>query len=471
MTRKAPHVTTVLSPLTPRERLLSELLGDLDTSANRLAYLDQHYAGEAPISFLSPEARTALGNRLRSLSTNLPRLAVTSLAERLRIQGFRVNGERDDALAQAWRRNDLDQMAGVLHREALALGRGFVIVWGDEDGRARVTVESASQVFVRRDPATRRVTAAVKRWEEGFQTHVLLMLDDEIVHYVADRRAFGSSITGFYVVESTPNPLGEVPVVPFFNGDRLLTDGVSEMADILPLSDALTKLLADLMVGSEFYARPRRWATGIELAEDVEGNPVNPFPEGDRMMVTEATEAKFGALPAANLSSYREAVDIILSQIMAVSALPAHYVGVTSMSPASADANRSAEASITARAEARQSTFGPAWERVARLILAVESGAVPSNFEVAVMWNDPATRSIAQEADAVVKLYQSGLLPQTYALARLGYSDDAIREIRTASRLDALDRGMLPGAPVAAVTSTPVTGGVPEVPVRGDAAL
>ena len=114
----------ILSPLSPRERILSDLLGDLDTSRSRLAYLDQHYAGEAPISFLSPEARTALGSRLRTLSTNLPRLAVTSLSERLRLQGFRVDGSRSEVLAEAWRRNDLDQMAPVLHREALALGHG-----------------------------------------------------------------------------------------------------------------------------------------------------------------------------------------------------------------------------------------------------------------------------------------------------------------------------------------------------------
>lgn len=442
-------------PLTsPDLGALSRLLGDLDTAQSGVARLDQYYEGRAPISFLSAQAREALGGRLTALSSNLPRLAVTSLAERLRVQGFRVNGERHEALSAAWTRNDLDQMSPVLHREALALGRSYVIVWADEQGRARVSVESAHQVAVRRDPASRRVTAAVKRWEDGMATHALLMLPEKVTHYRANRLAYGSSVAGFEVVSSVVNPLGEVPVVPFFNGDRLLSEGVSEMADLLPLADALTKLLSDLLVGSEFYARPRRWATGIELVEDADGNLTNPFPEGDRMMVTEAEAAKFGALPAADLSSYREAVDIITAQIMAMSALPAHYVGITTANPASADANRSAEASLTARAEARQATFGPAWEHVARLILAVETGGAPDQYAVSVLWNDPATRSIAQEADAVVKLYQSGLLPQSYALARLGYSEDEITRIRAASRMDALDRVAL------APASTPAGGAV-----------
>lgn len=44
-------------------------------------------------------------------------------------------------------------------------------------------------------------------------------------------------------------------------------------------------------------------------------------------------------------------------------------------------------------------------------------------------WADAATRSVAQEADAVVKLVQAGLQPREYALAKLGYSDDEIAKI------------------------------------------
>jgi hypothetical protein len=38
--------------------------------------------------------------------------------------------------------------------------------------------------------------------------------------------------------------------------------------------------------------------------------------------------------------------------------------------------------------------------------------------------------------DAVVKLYQAGLLPTSYALSKLGYSDDEIAEIRSARAQD-----------------------------------
>jgi hypothetical protein len=124
---------------------------------------------------------------------------------------------------------------------------------------------------------------------------------------------------------------------------------------------------------------------------------------------------------------------------MAVSALPSHYVGITTSNPASADALRASEASLTARAEARQATFGRSWEQVAQLIVAVRDGVDPDRVTVRVQWADAATRSVAQEADAVVKLFGAGLLPASYALQRLGYDDDEITAIRTARRTEALD--------------------------------
>ena len=225
----------------------------------------------------------------------------------------------------------------------------------------------------------------------------------------------------------------------------------------MPLVDALNKSLADMMVTSEYVGRPRRWATGIELVEepvlDAAGNPVldeygdpvppvevNPIPEGARAMISENDAAKFGQLVASDLAGYEASVRVILGQIMAVSTLPAHYVGIFTDNPASADAMRAAEASLTARAEARQQTFGRSWEQVARLMIAVRDGTDPVSIDdVAVQWADAATRSVAQEADAVVKLFAANLLPACFALKRLGYSDAEMLEIRAARRAESLD--------------------------------
>lgn len=434
---------------------LAALTERLDAAEGRLTLLDQYYAGEQPLSFLAPESKAALGDRFARMSSNICRLAVTSLAERLRVTAFTRDGKPDPAVWAAWLRNDLDQLAGIAHREALTLGRSFVLVWADQRGRAQVSIESARQTIVTRDPATREVVAGLKRWGDPVarRGHAVLFEPDTITRYASTANVVESiamPATAWETVEVLDNPLGVVPLVPIVNTDRLLDlDGRSEMADLLPLVDALNKSLADLMVASEYFARPRRWATGVELVEepvlDDNGEPtgetvaVNPYPEGNRMMINEATEGKFGQLPGADLAAYESGVKVILGQIMAVSALPAHYVGIFSDNPTSADSLRASEASLAARAEARQQTFGRSWEAVARLVHAVEAGVDPRGVDVRVTWADPATRSIAQEADAVVKLHAAGILPTTVALARLGYTDDEVEAIRAARRAEALD--------------------------------
>lgn len=417
---------------------LTTLIQRLDEHEPRTALLDRYYAGDQPLAFLSPEAKTALGDRLTTMSSNVCRVSVTALAERLRVTGFTRDGSSDAALWSAWARNDLDQFAPVAHREALIHGRSYALVWADRQGRSQVTVESARQVATLRDPATREVLAAVKRWSDGKVSRASLFEPDQITTYISD-----NGVSGWRTLERIDNPFGLVPVVPLVNTDRLLdTDGRSELSDLLPLVDALNKLLADMMVASEYYARPRRWATGLELEEDDEGNAVNPIPEGNRTMVNEAPEGKFGSLPASDLAAYDSAVTLLTSQIMAVSSLPSHYLGVISSQPPSADSMRAAEASLTAKAQARMATFGRSWEQVARLMVAADTGLDPSSVDVAVKWADPGTRSIAQEMDAVVKGFQSGLLPATYALAKLGYDDHEIAAIRTARRTEAIEANL-----------------------------
>ncbi len=146
-----------------QDELLTQLLQRLDEPAARYAELDRYYQGKQPLAFLVPEAKVALGNRFGVMASNIPRLAVTALAERLRITGF--SGDAD--LWADWIRNDLDQTSGVAHREALLLGDCFVIVWADQFGRPechRRVCETGCGAD-RSGHAGRR-TPAIKRWED-----------------------------------------------------------------------------------------------------------------------------------------------------------------------------------------------------------------------------------------------------------------------------------------------------------------
>ena len=185
-----------------QDELLQTLLQKLDEPVARYAELERYYTGTQPLAFLSPEAKDALGNRFGRMASNLPRLAITSLAERLRITGF----TGDTELWADWIRNDLDQTSGVAHREALLLGDSYVIVWADPLGRPKVTVESANQVAALADPGTRRITAAVKRWETDKTTEAVLYMPDRIVRLRANQT--GATTQGFSTVEEHRQPAG-----------------------------------------------------------------------------------------------------------------------------------------------------------------------------------------------------------------------------------------------------------------------
>jgi len=420
--------------------VLTGLAQDLDAGAAHRSRAEMYLTGTQPLAFLSDSARAA--TKLGRMASNIPSVQVTAIAERLRVTDLTVGARRDEDLWADYQRSDLDQTLPLVFRESLGLGSSFVLVW-DRTGNRRplATAESSHQCVVQRDPGTREAVAGLKRWSRGSMTEARLFLPDRIVAFTADGE---NASQGWREGRSIPNPLGVIPLVEFRNSARLLGAGVPETEDLNPLVDALNKTLSDMMVGSEFYARPRRWATGVEMDTDDDGNAVNPFPEGDRMMIAEQVEAKFGQLAAADLASYEAAVRVLVGQIMAVSALPAHYLGQLSGQTPGADGLRAAEAALSARAESKQRLYGRPVEAVGALMRAIRTETSPDEHEVRVRWADPATRSVAQEADAVVKLHQSGLLPADYALARLGYGADQIAEVRAARRAESVDRLVLP---------------------------
>jgi hypothetical protein len=412
---------------------LIELLQILDSRQYRYGLLDNYFQGVSPLSFLSREAKVALKN-FDQISSNLCRTAVVSLQERLRLSG--VSG------ADAWglfEYSDLDQLAAQVHRDALLYGVGFVLTWTDASGRPRATVESPKQVAVLRDPVTRDIISAVKRVRTKKTTEAWVYYADRVEHWSANSPSSGNA--GYELVETIPHSLGVVPVVAIGHEDEQ-----SAIADLLTLQDGLNKLILDMLVASEYAGRPRRYATGIELEEkpkldeetgeavtdpdtdEVVMEAQNPFPESNRMMVSETAESRFGAIPSADLSQFADGVKVLISSAMMVSGLPAHYVGLLQDSVTSADALRAAEAALVARAESKQRAYGVGWERVARLLVAIRDSVDPDTVTARVIWSPADTRSQAQEADSATKLFQSGILSRRGVLKRLGLTADEIEE-------------------------------------------
>ena len=421
----------------------SSLLTRLDAAQPLVARRDMYYRGAQPLRFMVDKVDVGV----MGFRSNLAKVAVNAVAERIRLEDVKASAAGVDVSETArrlLRDCDLPMVLQSIIVDMLAVGSAYLIVWVDSFGRPVVTGESAEQVAVERDPITREVYEAVKRWDvhdaNGVveETHVVKYQRDKIVHLVRNK-AHGK----LEFIGSVDNPLGVCPVVPLVNIERIHDDvGASVVDDLAPLLDALNKLVVDMMTTSEAVARPKRWATGVDLEDDdagfiadegftadghtvtvvepEEGGAKAPFNDADDMWISEQAEAKFGQLAGADMQGYQTSVNIIVQQIMAVTSLPAHMVGISTANPSTAEALRASEVALASNAAGRVAVVDRPVEWAVRLLLAIDLGVSPEQVEVELRWADTSTRSTAQTADAAVKLAGENIIDNEQAQAMVG---------------------------------------------------
>lgn len=419
---------------------LTHLIKCHDKELKDLRRLDEYYEGEQPLSYMAPELIQELDERVRQVVIEWPRLVVDSVEERLDVEGFRF-GRQADADAELWRiwqANDLDEQSQQAHVDALVMKRSYVIVGANEDDETTpiITVESPLEVHAEYDPRTRKVAAAVKRWVEEDETgkvdHATLYLPDATVWYLKDAKGNW--------VEDPDNPrddheLGEVCVVPIVNRPRLKRPGgVSELKPIISISDAACKMATDMMVSGEFHAIPRRYAIGVgpEDFEDEQGRPISALKRIAGRIWAIAKNKKddgveLGQFPEANLSNFHDTLKLLAMLVASLAGLPSRFLGHATDNPASADAIRSDESRLVKRAERKHRAWGGSWEKVMRLALLIRDGEVPEDAKsLETLWRDAATPTVAQKADAAMKLHTAKIVPLRQTREDLGYTQAQI---------------------------------------------
>jgi hypothetical protein len=414
-----------------------------------------YYAGRQPLSFLPPEVQQQTMGRLRPLIINWPRLVIDSIEERLDVEGFRFGRDlpADGRCWDIWQFNNLDEASQQCHVEALLHARAYALVWADEitEGMPRISIESSAQMSVVYYPGTDVIAHAAKRWVEGDLSYLTVYRPDVIERYMAETASVLdlTHTASAWELRGAPisHDLGEVPVVPFVNRPRLSQPfGESELADVIPIADAVNKLATDMLVTSEFSASKRRWATGLQIPPSAAGQ--ERLEAEIRQKWDEATKGKtwvagpgvtFGEFQEAALTNFVSAIELLTGHIAALSGLPPHYLGLSSDgNPASADAIRSSEAALVKRAQRKQRVFGGSWERVMRLALRVQDPVLPAGAEaMETIWGNPETPTVAQKVDAAVKLDQMGM-PFRQNLEDLGYTPTQIERIQAMKTQDAM---------------------------------
>ena len=416
---------------------INRLSAKVRADARNLDQLDAYFQGEQRLRHIG----LMVPPELRDFVTiiNVPGMAVTEPTIRQRIKAFYRAGDStrpDGALAEAWEANNLASEAPLLAQEKKVFGRAFITVGANESDpdRPLVRVEEPRQIGCTVDSRRRRLVEVLRLYRDDAtkSTKATLYLPDSTVHVVRGR-------SGWLVEDRDDHGLGVVPVVLCLHrrrGGRW--DGRSEMSEVIPMTDAIARLVTNMGVGAEAHALPSYLISGAAKSDfvDRDGKQI-PAWESYMTSIKALTNegAKVWQIQPGDLKNFTDAVNNMLAWCAAMLGLPTRYAGQQTVNPAAEGAIRADESRLVGRVEAMNRIDGDEWSWAMGLEERFRTGEWGSPNSIRALWHDPATMTPAQTADAAVKIRQVGALSIEGVWDMLGW--DEARKLQERDRLDA----------------------------------
>jgi hypothetical protein len=381
--------------------------------------MDAYYRGEPQrIPWMPEQAQKDLTRLIDLTRSNYMGLVIDSMVERMQVEGFRLGGAAtgDAKTWEIWQFNNMDSGSDQLLLESAIGGRGYALVAPNpaRPDRPFIYPEHPTQTIVAYVPGTarRQRAAALKVWRDEWtgRDFATLYLPAALYKY-ASEHPVGTVVGGTSQVPvwvprpaelfEQKNPLGVVPVVEVPNNPRLLTGGVSEIEDVVPIQDRVNKTLADRMMAQDYGAFPQKWAIGFP-SEDEDGNPQLVDVGKDRMVTSDAAETRFGQWDSAPLDPYSAAKREDVKDIASRTRTPAQYL-LGEMSNVNGETLKASESGLVSKVRQRQRTSGEGLEEIARLTRAA-AGLAGGDEGLETIWRNPEFRTEGELVDALVKM-------------------------------------------------------------------
>lgn len=414
-------------------------------NATAYATTTGYYSGDHVLSFATDKFKNVFGSLFREFALNLCPAVCDAVRDKLIVTGFRVEeaeGQNEIPMDawKLWQQNRMGVRAGQIHREAVVNGDAYAIAWVDPKKKTTIYPQKAANCMVTYDAETPgKILWAAKYWftapdEKGKKKARLnLYYPDRIERYVTKKTvdALPEKISDWDeyaedgVAASFKNPYGVVPMFHFANNSDIGAFGRSELADAIPIQNALNKSVLDMLVAMEFSAFRQRWATGIEIEYDDDGKPIPPFVAGvERLWLNESNEAKFGDFDATDLEQFLKVKDGFRTDIAAVTGTPLNYFMLTGASfPQSGISIEKLQARFIAKVRDRITSFGDVWADLMALALRIEGKG--QDVRLFTEWEDPAPLSEKDRLDNL--LVKKDLnVPEEQLWTETGYGEEDI---------------------------------------------
>lgn len=344
-------------------------------------------------------------------------LVIRAVTQGLIVDGY---GASPDLWDLAWQANGMDARQHALHRAAGTLGYSFLNILPVAEG-VWMRPEAATHQFAEFDDPSdewprlslREITPAKGnspgRWE---------LYDDKARYLLTGKLGTAS-------VEVLEHGLEVCPVVRMLWQLDLLGDPMGEVEPVIPMQDRIVDATFTLQMVAKYGAFPQRWISGINPGEplrdeddkpllDGSGNPIMPTIKAyiDHIIMASDPDTRFGQFAAADLRQYVEALEAHIRHLAAITQTPPHYL-LGSLVNLSAEALAAAESGLQRKIREKREVLGEGYEqamRLAALVLGDEVAALDTSSQV--HWQDVESRSLAQTADALLKLSQLGVPAQ-----------------------------------------------------------
>jgi Phage portal protein, SPP1 Gp6-like len=416
------------------EEIIEHGLNDL--AQRRAAYekYERYFKGRHDLSYATNKFQNAFGSLFRAFADNLMPPVVHGIADNLQVAGFSTD-EGDSKFAETarkiWQSNYMEQRAAELHREVLKSGDAYIIVWQDENLMPVLYANRAMQMTVGYDDESPgRILWALKVWRTQAKTRrVNLYLPDRVEKFESKPGAGAGNFqaNGFKNIEIVPNPFGCVPVFHFANQADVGEFGQSELEQLIPLNDALNKMVLDMLVASEFGAFRQRWATGIDYPLDAKGAGISPFSAGASGVWTSAdANAKFGDFGSTDLEQFVRVQESFRAEIARVASIPLHYLMLQSGSLLSGRALQTAERRFLGKMQGIQTSMGAQWAQVMRFALQMCSEA-DSETRLFTKWADITAVSELERLETL--RIKRDWLPLEQVLKEAGYGSADVAKL------------------------------------------
>jgi hypothetical protein len=350
---------------------------------------------------LTDEMRDYLRIRVPGIdfSANYMQIVVNSIAERTNVVGVECDGQTEKMM-DWWDKNEMDYRQLDVHTAKFRDGDSYVLVDFDPVlGIPRFTPHMAfdgtSGMHVEYSEKDGSMLVAIKRWVEtlgpgeGSRRRAYVYYPERIVSLAA---GLSDTNLGWEQLEVIPWPVGQIPVVHFKNRGRGYNFGMSEMAQAIPMQDALNKMVIAHIAAAQTSAfRIITW-TGNIPDEDI-----RLYPGG--ILYDPLPESKIGWIPGEALRPMIETVDSFVQRIGQVSDTPLSYFQLSGQM-ASEGTHKQHEARLIAKARIATVESGAAWSRVMALGRKVYNyfgaGELDEGRAIKVIWDTLEVRDASQ---------------------------------------------------------------------------